>query len=161
MCGTVLVFGAGVLGYNLARNPFRTGKDVTLLARGRRADEIQTNGLRIKDLFSPRVSVSRIPVTTTLQSDDAYDVIFVALRYTQLDSILGTRHASRVTASSSRVITCVPVRLPLPCRIKTCYPPLQPLHIARIQKSNPKYIDKSSFSMIFENELSRGTGSGA
>lgn len=28
-----LVFGAGVLGCNLARNFFRAGKDVTLLAR--------------------------------------------------------------------------------------------------------------------------------
>ena len=98
MCGTALVFGAGVLGCTLARNPFRAGKDVTLLARGRWADEIQTNGLRIKDLFSPRVSVSRIPVTTTLQSGDAYDVIFVVLRYTQLDSILETLRASLVNS---------------------------------------------------------------
>jgi pyruvate/2-oxoglutarate dehydrogenase complex dihydrolipoamide dehydrogenase (E3) component len=30
----ILVFGAGVLGCNLARNFFRAGKDVTLLARG-------------------------------------------------------------------------------------------------------------------------------
>ena len=30
----ILVFGAGVLGCNLARNLFRAGKDVTLLARG-------------------------------------------------------------------------------------------------------------------------------
>lgn len=29
----ILVFGAGVLGCNLARNFFRAGKDVTLLAR--------------------------------------------------------------------------------------------------------------------------------
>ena len=29
-----LVFGAGVLGYNLARILFRAGNDVTLLARG-------------------------------------------------------------------------------------------------------------------------------
>lgn len=31
----ILVFGAGVLGCNLARNLFRAGKDVTLLARGK------------------------------------------------------------------------------------------------------------------------------
>ena len=31
----ILVYGAGVLGCNLARNLFRAGKDVTLLARGR------------------------------------------------------------------------------------------------------------------------------
>ena len=49
----ILVFGAGVLGCNLARNLFRAGKDVTLLARGKWAEEIRKNGLRIKDKFSP------------------------------------------------------------------------------------------------------------
>lgn len=57
----ILVFGAGVLGCNLARNFFRAGKDVTLLARGNWAAEIQKNGLRIKDKFLPRISVSRHP----------------------------------------------------------------------------------------------------
>lgn len=77
----ILVFGAGVLGCNLARNLFRVGKDVTLLARGSWAEEIRQNGLRIKDKFSPRVSVSRIPVTTELKPETQYDVIFVVLRY--------------------------------------------------------------------------------
>ena len=84
----ILVFGAGVLGYNLARNLFRAGKDTTLLARGKWAEEIKTNGLRIKDKFSPRVSVSRIPVVTELKPEDAYDVIFVVVRYTQIDGIM-------------------------------------------------------------------------
>ena len=79
----ILVYGAGVLGCNLARNLFRAGKDVTLLARGNWAEEIRKNGLRIKDKFSPRTSVSRIPVVTELAPDDRYDVIFVVLRYTQ------------------------------------------------------------------------------
>ena len=91
----ILVFGAGVLGCNLARNLFRAGKNVTLLARGRWAEEIQKNGLRIKDKFSPRVSVSRIPVVTELAPEDRYDVIFVVLRYTQLDSILETLRANQ------------------------------------------------------------------
>ena len=86
----ILVFGAGVLGCNLARNLFRAGKDVTLLARGRWAEEIRTNGLRIKDKFSFRMSVSRIPVVTELKTEDRYDVIFVVLRYTQLGTILET-----------------------------------------------------------------------
>lgn len=72
----ILVFGAGVLGCNLARNLFRAGKDVTLLARGNRANEIKSGGLKIKDKFSPRVSVSRIPVATELKPEDSYDVIF-------------------------------------------------------------------------------------
>ena len=89
----ILVFGAGVLGCNLARNLFRAGKDVTLLARGKWAEEIRENGLRIKDKFSPRVSVSRVPVVTELK--DSYDVVFAVLRYTQLDSILDTLRESR------------------------------------------------------------------
>ena len=91
----ILVFGAGVLGCNLARNFFRAGKDTTLLARGKWAENIQKNGLRIKDKFSLRMSVSRIPVVTELKPEDAYDVIFVVLRYTQLSSILDTLRANR------------------------------------------------------------------
>ena len=90
----ILVFGAGVLGCNLARNLFRAGKDVTLLARGSWAEEIRKNGLRIKDKFSPRMSVSRIPVVTELKPEDAYDVIFVVMRYTQLDTIMETLRAN-------------------------------------------------------------------
>ena len=84
----ILVFGVGVLGGNLARNFFRAGKDVTLLARGAWGESIQKNGLRIKDKFLPRMSVSRIPVVTELKAEDKDDVIFVVLRYTQLDAIL-------------------------------------------------------------------------
>ena len=91
----ILVYGAGVLGCNLARNLLRAGKDVTLLARGNWAAEIKQNGLRIKDKFSPRVSISRIPVVTELAPDAMYDVIFVVLRYTQLDSVLDTLRANR------------------------------------------------------------------
>ena len=83
----ILVYGAGVLGCNLARNLLRAGKDVTLLARGNWAAEIRRNGLRIKDKFSLCTSVSRIPVVTELAPEAKYDVIFVVLRYTQLDSL--------------------------------------------------------------------------
>ena len=91
----ILVYGAGVLGCNLARSLLRAGKDVTLLARGNWAAEIKQNGLRIKDKFSLRTSVSRIPVVTELAPDAMYDVIFVVLRYTQLDSVLDTLRANR------------------------------------------------------------------
>ena len=91
----ILVYGAGVLGCNLARNFFRAGKDVTLLARGSWAEEIEKNGLRIKDKFSPRVSVSRVPVVTELKPADEYDVIFVVMRYTQLDAIMDALRANQ------------------------------------------------------------------
>lgn len=91
----VLVFGAGVLGCNLARNLYSSEKDVTLLARGNWAEKIRENGLRIKDKFSPRMSVSRVSVVTELKPDDLYDVIFVVVRYTQLESIIETLQANK------------------------------------------------------------------
>ena len=90
----ILIYGAGVLGCNLARNLFSAGKDVTLLARGAWAKEITENGLRIKNMFSPRASVCRIPVITTLEPDDVYDVIFAAVRYTQIGDVADVLRAN-------------------------------------------------------------------
>lgn len=58
------------------------------------AETIGRDGLRIKDKFSPCISVSRLPVVTELKPDDVYDVIFVVARYTQLDSALGALRAN-------------------------------------------------------------------
>lgn len=91
----ILVLGAGVLGCNLAKNLYCSGKNVTLLARGNWAKEIRENGLRIKNKFSPRMSVSRVPVVTELEPDDFYDVIFVFVRYTQIESIIETLQANK------------------------------------------------------------------
>lgn len=91
----ILIFGAGVLGCNLAKNLLRADKDVTLLARGKWAEEIQKNGLRIKNKFSLRMSVSRIPVVTGLTPDDVYDVIFVVMRYTQIETVIDSLRANK------------------------------------------------------------------
>ena len=73
----ILVYGAGVLGCNLARNLFHAGKDVTLLARGNWAEEIRKNGLRIKDQFSLRTSVSNcFQCAAVLQHDFLIPAIF-------------------------------------------------------------------------------------
>ena len=90
----ILVYGAGVLGGNLANNLFRAKQDVTLLARGKWAETIQKNGLMVKNKFSPKATVSRVPVITELKPEDTYDVIFVVMRCTQLDSILDTLRAN-------------------------------------------------------------------
>lgn len=91
----ILVFGAGVLGCNLARNLFRAKKDVKLLARGNWASEIKTNGLRIKNQLFPKTSVSRVPVVTELKLEDEYDVIFVVIRYTQIESVIDILRANK------------------------------------------------------------------
>lgn len=76
----ILVYGAGVLGCNLARNLFRAGKNVTLLARGKGAEEIKKNGLRIKDKFSPRVSLSRTR-DDGAEAGSTLRRVFVVMRY--------------------------------------------------------------------------------
>lgn len=90
----ILVYGAGVLGGNLAGNLFRAKKDVTLLARGKWAETIRKNGLVVKNTFSPGTAVSRVPVITELKQEDFYDVIFVVVRYTQLDGVLDALRAN-------------------------------------------------------------------
>lgn len=112
----ILVFGAGVLGCNLARNLFRTGKDVTLLARGKWAEQIQTNGLRIRNIFSPRTSVSHVSVLTELVPNDRYDVIFVAVQYTQLNAVIDVLRKNETknivfvgnNVRASEVAACLP-----------------------------------------------------
>ena len=121
----ILVYGAGVLGCNLARNLLRDGKNVTLLARGNWAAEIKQNGLRIKDKFSLRTSVSRIPVVTELAPDAMYDVIFVVLRYTQLDSALDTLRANRTKNTFLWGTMCRRGRWRRHCRKRTSCLPLR------------------------------------
>ena len=103
----ILVFGAGVLGCNLANNLFRAKKDTTLLARGAWAEEIRKNGLRIKRKLSLRQSVSRIPVVTALEPGDCCDVIFVAVRYTQIETILDAL-IGQIFASTKYKVTYEP-----------------------------------------------------
>lgn len=84
----ILILGAGVLGCNLAKDLFRAGKDVTLLARGEWGESIRKNGLRVKNRYLPATKVSHVAVIDELSSADAYDVIFVVVRYTQIESVM-------------------------------------------------------------------------
>lgn len=80
----ILVLGAGVLGCNLTNDLFCAGKDVTLLARGAWGEEIQKNGLRIKSIFTPWATVSRVPVVTELKPEDSE----VQLKVTELQDYI-------------------------------------------------------------------------
>lgn len=84
----ILVYGAGVIGANLAADLFSSGRDVTLLARGPWADVLEQKGLRVKPAFFPKRRTYPIPVVRELKSDDEYDAIFVVLRFSQLESVL-------------------------------------------------------------------------
>ena len=83
-----------MLGSNLAADLFASGCDVTLLARGEWAGRIEQKGLTIKSAFLPGKKTCRIPIIRELRADDRFDVIFVVMRYTQLDSTLESLNAN-------------------------------------------------------------------
>ncbi|MEC0372359.1 2-dehydropantoate 2-reductase N-terminal domain-containing protein [Paenibacillus chibensis] len=84
----ILVYGAGVLGSYLAHVLVRGGNEVTVLARGKRAVQLKTNGLVIRHYFQRRTTVDEVNVIQELTADDLYDLIFVVMKYNDFPSVL-------------------------------------------------------------------------
>ncbi|NBD24980.1 ketopantoate reductase family protein [Paenibacillus glycinis] len=82
----LLIFGAGVIGSVYALRFARYGLDVTVLARGKRFDELTRNGLR----YNENGTIKQLPIKAIdkLEDDDVYDYIFVPVRYDQAESAL-------------------------------------------------------------------------
>ncbi|KTD85489.1 ketopantoate reductase family protein [Paenibacillus etheri] len=84
----VLVFGAGVLGSYLAHVLVRGGNDVTMLARGKRAEQLTKDGLVLRHYFQYRNTADAVRVISELQPDDQYDLIFVVMKYNDFPAVL-------------------------------------------------------------------------
>lgn len=84
----LLVFGAGVLGTLYAARLHGAGHDVTLLARGSRAAELEEHGIILEEEETGRRTQTRLPIITTLGADDRYDAILVLVRRDQMESTL-------------------------------------------------------------------------
>ena len=84
----LLVVGAGVNGSACASVLHNNGIDVTVLARGKRYDEILNDGIIIDDPFKNTRSVMKVKVINTLNPDDIYDYILVVIRKNQVSALL-------------------------------------------------------------------------
>ncbi|PQP83419.1 ketopantoate reductase family protein [Paenibacillus sp. PCH8] len=84
----ILVYGAGVLGSQLAHVLVRGGNDVTVLARGKRAEELERDGVVIRHVFQCKTTVDPVRVIRILEVDDTYDLIFVVMKYNDFPSVL-------------------------------------------------------------------------
>jgi len=84
----ILVYGAGVLGSYLAHALVRGGNEVTVLARGKRAEELMEDGVVIRHYFQRKTTVDKVNIITELQADDRYDLIFVVMKFIDFPSVL-------------------------------------------------------------------------
>lgn len=91
----ILVYGAGVLGSLYAARFFQCGCNVTLLARGKRYDEILLKGVVLEDSLSGERIACRVPVCKTLEPEDDYDLIIVLVRADQVAELLPVLAANR------------------------------------------------------------------
>ncbi|MGN7359898.1 MULTISPECIES: ketopantoate reductase family protein [unclassified Paenibacillus] len=91
----ILVYGAGVMGSYLAHVLVRGGNEVTLLARGKRAMQLMTNGLVIRHYFQRHNTVDEVNVIQELTADDLYDLIFVVMKYNDFPSVLSLLAANQ------------------------------------------------------------------
>lgn len=86
----VLVFGAGVQGSYLAHKLVKGGNNVTVLARGKRVNELKENGVVVRHYLQRKTTKDKVNVIKRLESDDVYDVIFVTMKYTDFPAVLPT-----------------------------------------------------------------------
>jgi 2-dehydropantoate 2-reductase len=84
----ILVIGAGVNGSACATILHKSGIDVTIMARGKRYDEIREDGIIIENPINYEQSVTKVKVINTLKPDDFYDYIFVIMRKNQALELL-------------------------------------------------------------------------
>ena len=78
----ILIYGAGVIGSLYAAYLAESGYSISVLARGKRLEDLKQNGLR----YFRRGETRRADVTIleTLQPGDRYDYIFLTVREEQL-----------------------------------------------------------------------------
>lgn len=84
----ILVYGAGVLGSYLAHVLVRGGNEVTVLARGNRAEELKRDGVVIRHYFQRKTTTDKVKVSTGLAPDEVYDLIFVVMKFTDFPAVL-------------------------------------------------------------------------
>ncbi len=84
----ILVYGSGVIGSVFGGKLRASGHDVTMLARGNRLDQLKQLGLALENADTGERSAAAISVCERLAPDDAYDVVFVAVRGNQVAAVL-------------------------------------------------------------------------
>ena len=91
----ILFFGSGPLASLLASRLLSAGQDVTLLARGRRLQDLQANGLLLCDLVTGDCSQQEVNLVESLGPQDAYDLVIAVMGVHYLPQVLPTLAANQ------------------------------------------------------------------
>ena len=83
----ILIYGAGVIGSLYAALFAKTGYDVSIYARGKRLEILQTKGLLY--LENKSIRKANVSICSKLEDNDIYDFIFLTVRENQLYQALG------------------------------------------------------------------------
>ena len=83
-----LVYGAGIIGSIIASQLDKAGYDVSILARGKRAQALKDYGILSRTFDNDAYYTAHPKVVETLETDDFYDLIIVVLRRNQHAEVL-------------------------------------------------------------------------
>ncbi len=83
----ILIYGAGIIGNIIAFKLKNAGKDVKILARGKKLENIRKNGIRIRDDIAHEDYQVDIDPVEELKPDDYYDIVLVIMQCQQVQTI--------------------------------------------------------------------------
>src|SRR5208337_1438941 len=84
----ILVIGAGTNGSVCASRLFANGAAVSVLARGKRYEQVKTDGSIIENPLNKERTTLKVPVINSLEPDDVYDYILVVIRKSDISDLL-------------------------------------------------------------------------
>ena len=97
----ILIYGAGAIGSIYALMLSKAGYDVTVYARGNRLQALKSQGLLYKE--KGVIKKASVAISEKVKATDAYDYIFVAVRYEQVEAAL----AELAGNQSKNIVTMV------------------------------------------------------
>lgn len=106
----ILVYGAGVLGSVAAARLAQGGQAVTVLARGKRLEDIRRDGIVLERFEDGARTRAQVQTTDRLDPEDAYDLALVVMGMHQVPAVLpalaGNRRTPNVLFIGNSVSDC-------------------------------------------------------
>jgi 2-dehydropantoate 2-reductase len=91
----ILIYGAGPFGTLFSEKLTRAGHDVSLLARGKRLEELKEHGVVTENSSTGEQTVTHVNIVESLKTDDYYDLVIIPMRKNQVIDILPALAANK------------------------------------------------------------------